>query len=81
MPQATVSVIYFPKQSKPTRSKRPKEKCSITAMDWIRNGYAFPGKPLPSPHLPPPKPTPGPISTPPTPDNPPRKPGERGGAQ
>ena len=50
-----------------------------TALDWIRNGYAFPGKPLPSPHLPPPKPTPGPITVPPSPDNPPRKPGESSG--
>ena len=71
---SAASVIYFPKQSKPARKKHPNEKCTV--LEWIRTGYQFPGKPLPSPHLPPPKPTPGPISIPPSPDTPPRKPGE-----
>ena len=75
--QTTVSVIVFPRQSKPASKKHPKEKCTV--LEWIRTGYQFP-RPLPSPHLPPPKPTPGPISIPPSPAPEPRKPGE-GGAQ
>jgi hypothetical protein len=45
---ATGSVIYFPKQSKPARKpkkKNPKQKCTV--LEWIRNGYQFPGKPAP----------------------------------
>jgi hypothetical protein len=42
---ATGSVIYFPKQSKPTGKKHPKEKCTV--LEWIRDGYQFPGKPAP----------------------------------
>jgi hypothetical protein len=80
MSQATGSVIYFPKQSKPAPKKKNREhKCTV--LEWIRRGYTFPGKPLPSPHLPPPKPTPDPITVPPSPDAPPKKPGEKGGAQ
>jgi hypothetical protein len=83
MPQATSSVIYFPKQSKPAGTKHPKEQCSV--LEWVRNGYTFPGKkpkPLPSPGLPPSSPNPlPPISTPPSPNPPPRKPGEKGGAR
>ena len=70
--QAPSSVIYFPKQSKRTGNKHPKEKCTV--LDWIRSGAPVPFPP------PPPKPTPGPITVPPSPDNPPRKPGEKGGA-
>jgi integrase len=65
--EAKRSVIYFPKQSKPTpKKKTPGQKYAV--LEWIRNGYEFPGKkpkPLPSPHLPPPKPTPDPIQVPP----------------
>jgi hypothetical protein len=71
--EAKCSVIYFPKQSKATpKKKKPGQKCTV--LEWIRNGYEFPGKkpkPLPSPHLPPPKPIPSPIQVPPSPDNPP----------
>jgi len=70
--------IVIPKQSKPTGKKHLKEKCTVTVLDWIRHGYQFPGKPAPPA---PPKPGPDPIQIPPTPDNPPRKPGEKGGAQ
>lgn len=42
---ATGSLIYFPKQSKPApKKKNPKQKCTV--LDWIRNGYQFPGKPV-----------------------------------
>jgi hypothetical protein len=46
--QATHSLIYFPKQSKPSPTP-PKKKIArkCTAMEWIRNGYQFPGKPAP----------------------------------
>jgi hypothetical protein len=44
--QAERSVIHFPKQSKPTSKKHPKEKCTV--LEWIRNGWQFPGKPAPS---------------------------------
>lgn len=80
---ATCSIISFPRQSRPARKKHPKEQCRV--LDWIRNGYQFPGKepgppkPLPPPGLPPTDPNPlPPIQTPPKPDNPPRKPGEKG---
>ena len=44
--QATSSVIYFPKQSKPApKKKTPKQKCTV--LEWIRAGYTFPGKPAP----------------------------------
>ena len=47
MSQATSSVIYFPKQSKP--APKPKKKKTgqkrSTVLEWIRNGYQFPGKP------------------------------------
>jgi len=42
------SVIYFPKQSKPTpkpKKQKPGKKCTV--IEWIRNGYQFPGKPAP----------------------------------
>ena len=41
--QATRSVIHFPKQSKPTSKKHPKEKCTV--LEWIRNGWVFHGLP------------------------------------
>lgn len=47
---STASVIYFPKQSKPAthRKKKPKDKAEpqpkATVLEWIRNGYQFPGK-------------------------------------
>lgn len=46
------SVIYFPKQSKKTpRKAKPKDKTEpqpkTTVLEWIRNGYQFPGKPAP----------------------------------
>jgi hypothetical protein len=46
--QAPGSVIHFPKQSKPTpkpRKKKPGQKCTV--LEWIRNGWQFPGKPAP----------------------------------
>ncbi len=44
--QAPSSVIYFPKQSKPTpKKKKPGQKCTV--LEWIRNGYQFSGKPAP----------------------------------
>ena len=79
---ATSTLIYFPKRSKPVSNKHPKEKCTV--VEWIRNGWQFRGKPNPPKPLPPPvppKPVPGPVQIPPTPDNPPRKPGEKGGAE
>jgi hypothetical protein len=48
MPQAPSSVIYFPKQSKPTptpKKKKPGQKCTV--LEWIRGGYQFPVKPAP----------------------------------
>ena len=36
------SCIVFPKPSKPTGKKHPKEKCTV--LEWIRHGYMFPGK-------------------------------------
>jgi hypothetical protein len=44
--QAKSSVIYFPKQSKPTPQKTDPEQKS-TVLEWIRNGYVFPGKRVP----------------------------------
>lgn len=67
----------FPKAANLCKSEEKPEPSS--ALDWIRAGFQFPGKPIPPPV--PPKPTPGPIQIPPTPDNPPRKPGEKGGVQ
>jgi hypothetical protein len=49
--QASRIVIYFPKQSKPTPQKSKKAvkpKPKATVLEWIRNGYQFPGKPVPS---------------------------------
>ena len=46
--QAPSSVIYFPKQSKPKpqpKKKNPGQKSTV--LEWIRNGYQFPGKPAP----------------------------------
>lgn len=40
--KAPGSVIHFPKQSKPT----PEKKKPCTVLEWIRNGYQFPGKPV-----------------------------------
>ena len=39
-------VIDFPKQSNPTpkpNKKKSGQKCTV--LEWIRNGYQFPGKP------------------------------------
>jgi hypothetical protein len=44
MSQAAVSVIYFPKQSKPTPKPKKKTGQKCTVLEWIRNGYQFPGK-------------------------------------
>jgi hypothetical protein len=47
--QAPSSVIYFPKHSKPAptpKKKKTGQKCTV--LEWIRSGYVFPGKPLPS---------------------------------
>ena len=43
--RTTCSVIYFPKQSKSPKKKHPKEKCTV--LEWIRNGFVFPGNPEP----------------------------------
>ena len=44
--QAPGSVIHFPKQSKPTpKKKKPGQKSTV--LEWIRNGYVFPGKAAP----------------------------------
>jgi len=62
---ATSNVIHFPEQSKSPHKKHPKEKCTV--LEWIRNGWQFPGgTPWPIP----PKPEPS------KPDDP--KPGEGG---
>jgi hypothetical protein len=48
---ATGSVIYFPKLSKhaPQKTKKTdKPKPKATVLEWVRNGYQFPGKPVPS---------------------------------
>jgi hypothetical protein len=42
---ATHSLIYFPKQSKPTPKKNPPGQKG-TVLEWMRNGYQFPGKPV-----------------------------------
>ena len=42
MSQAERSVIHFPKQSKPTRKKHPKEKCTV--LEWIRKRLYVPGE-------------------------------------
>lgn len=46
---ATANLIYFPKQRGTARRARPadkkKPKPKATVLDWIRNGYTFPGKP------------------------------------
>jgi hypothetical protein len=52
MPQATGSLLCFPKQSKPTpkpkkKKPEPKPEPTSTVLEWIRNGYRFPGKPAP----------------------------------
>lgn len=79
--KANGSLIHFSKQSKrkskPNDKKKPEPKSTV--IEWTRNGYTSPGKPHPPGPLPRPKPAPGPIQIPPTPDNPPRKPGEKGG--
>ena len=45
---ATVSLIYFPKSKKTPRKAKPKDKAEpqpkATVLEWIRNGYQFPGK-------------------------------------
>jgi hypothetical protein len=49
MPQAPRSIIYFPKQSKPTpapKKKKPRQKSTV--LEWIRSGYVFPREPAPS---------------------------------
>ena len=48
--QATGSVIYLskpatPRKQKPTDKKKPAPKATV--LEWIRNGYQFPGKPTP----------------------------------
>lgn len=81
------SILYFPAQLKKTpRKKKPtvpkttatsffneKPKPKTTVLDWIRNGYQFPGQLAPFPVPLPPQPTPEPE---------PKKPGEpeKGGA-
>jgi len=48
--KAPGSVIHFPKQSKPAppkTKKLEKPKPKATVLEWIRNGYQFPGKPAP----------------------------------
>ena len=41
--KASGSVIHFPKQSKPApKKKKPGQKSTV--LEWIRNGYQFPGK-------------------------------------
>jgi hypothetical protein len=45
------SLIYSPAQSKRTPSKNKKAekpKPKATVLEWIRYGYQFPGKPVPS---------------------------------
>ena len=45
------NLLFFPKQSKPAppKDKKPeKPKPKATVLEWIRNGYQFPGKPAPS---------------------------------
>jgi hypothetical protein len=39
------SVIYFPKQKPTPKKKKPGKKATV--LEWIRNGYQFPGKPAP----------------------------------
>ena len=41
--QAERIVVYYPKQSNPADKKHPEEKCTV--LEWIRNGWHFPGKP------------------------------------
>ena len=46
---ATGTLIYFPKQLKPAtrRKAKPTNKKpapKATVLEWIRNGYQFPGK-------------------------------------
>lgn len=67
---ACASVVYLPKQSKPTGNKHPKEKCTV--LEWVRAGYRFPGQLAPFPVPLPPEPTPEPEPEP-------KKPGEGGG--
>ena len=50
--KASSIVIYFPKHSKPTpkkkkpgQNKKPGQKATV--LEWIRNGWQFPGKPAP----------------------------------
>jgi len=49
--KASSIVIYFPKQKrtpkkkKPGQNKKPGQKCTV--LEWIRNGWQFPGKPAP----------------------------------
>ena len=43
------SVVYFLNPSKPASSPKKKPKDKATVLEWIRNGYAFPGKPAPEP--------------------------------
>jgi hypothetical protein len=63
---ATANLVHFPRQSKSSRStkKHPREKCTV--LEWIRNGYHFPGVPLPPP----------PDPSQPKPEKPPQKPEE-----
>ena len=81
--QASAIVIAFPKQSKLTRKKHPKEQCSV--LEWLRNDCQFPDKkpkPLPPVGVPPSSPTPAPpVQPPPKPSREPQKPGEKGGAE
>jgi hypothetical protein len=46
--KASGIVIYFPKHSKPKptpKKKKPGQKATV--LEWIRNGWQFPGKPAP----------------------------------
>lgn len=50
--KATGTLVCFPKPATPRKSKandKKKPKPTSTALDWIRNGYQFPGKPIPPP--------------------------------
>lgn len=60
--QAPGSVIHFPKQSKPSGNKHPKEKCTV--LEWIRGGFVFPGQLAPFPVPLPPAPEPEPQKKP-----------------
>lgn len=46
---ATLNILHFPKQSKSAqKSKQKKTTKKCTVLEWVRNGYTFPGKLVPS---------------------------------